>query len=73
MPRAGKGGRRWSDRRRAAIVPGMVVEHDIMVTARDGVPLATDVYRPEGLGPIATRLPTARDLRQAQGGSVVKS
>ena len=42
----------------AAIVHGMVIEHDIMVTARDGVPFATDVYRPEGLGPIATRLPT---------------
>jgi uncharacterized protein len=30
---------------------GMVVERDIMVPARDGVRLATDVYRPPGPGP----------------------
>ena len=30
---------------------GMVVERDLMVPARDGVLLATDVYRPEGPGP----------------------
>jgi uncharacterized protein len=29
----------------------MIVERDIPVPARDGVPLATDVYRPEGAGP----------------------
>jgi uncharacterized protein len=30
---------------------GMVVDRDIMVPARDGVRLATDVYRPPGPGP----------------------
>jgi hypothetical protein len=30
---------------------GLVIERDIMVVARDGVRLATDVYRPEGGGP----------------------
>src|SRR6185437_9059673 len=29
----------------------MIVERDIMIAARDGVPLATDIYRPEGAGP----------------------
>jgi predicted acyl esterase len=29
----------------------MTVERDIMVPARDGVGLATDVYRPPGIGP----------------------
>ena len=29
----------------------MVVERDLMVAARDGVMLATDVYRPKGPGP----------------------
>ena len=29
----------------------MLVQRDIMVAARDGVGLATDVYRPEGKGP----------------------
>ena len=29
---------------------GMIVERDLMVAARDGVHLATDVYRPEGAG-----------------------
>lgn len=29
----------------------MVVERDVMVPARDGVGLATDLYRPEGSGP----------------------
>src|SRR5437870_8740636 len=34
------------------IVPGgIVVEHDLMVPARDGVMLATDLYRPDGPGP----------------------
>ena len=33
------------------IKSGMIVERDIMVAARDGVRLATDVYRPEGAGP----------------------
>ena len=30
---------------------GIVVEHDLMVPARDGVMLATDLYRPDGPGP----------------------
>jgi predicted acyl esterase len=30
---------------------GIVVERDLMVPARDGVVLATDVYRPDGPGP----------------------
>jgi hypothetical protein len=29
----------------------MIVERDIMVAARDGVRLATDIYRPDGAGP----------------------
>jgi uncharacterized protein len=29
----------------------MIVERDVMVAARDGVRLATDIYRPEGIGP----------------------
>ena len=29
----------------------MIVERDIMVLARDGVTLATDIYRPDGAGP----------------------
>ena len=34
------------------IVPGgIVVERDIMVAARDGVRLATDIYRPAEGGP----------------------
>src|SRR5438105_4428741 len=35
---------------------GMVVERDRMVPARDGVMLATDVYRPDGPGPFAVLL-----------------
>src|SRR5215471_561614 len=35
---------------------GIVVEHDLMVPARDGVALATDVYRPEGPGPFPVLL-----------------
>jgi putative CocE/NonD family hydrolase len=34
------------------MVPRMVIERDIMVAARDGVGLATDVYRPRGSGPV---------------------
>jgi uncharacterized protein len=30
---------------------GMAIERDIMVPARDGIRLATDVYRPRGAGP----------------------
>jgi predicted acyl esterase len=30
---------------------GIVIERDLMVPARDGVVLATDVYRPDGPGP----------------------
>ena len=29
----------------------MIVERDVMIAARDGVRLATDIYRPEGAGP----------------------
>jgi hypothetical protein len=29
----------------------MIIERDIMVAARDGARLATDIYRPEGVGP----------------------
>jgi uncharacterized protein len=29
----------------------MIVERDIMIAARDGVHLATDIYRPDGAGP----------------------
>jgi putative CocE/NonD family hydrolase len=29
----------------------MIVERDVMIMARDGVRLATDIYRPEGAGP----------------------
>ena len=39
------------------IVPGgIVVERDLMVPARDGVMLATDIYRPEGSGPFPVLL-----------------
>src|SRR5262249_39978026 len=34
----------------------IVVERDLMVPARDGVLLATDVYRPEGSGPFPVLL-----------------
>lgn len=29
----------------------MIVERDVMIAARDGIRLATDIYRPEGAGP----------------------
>jgi uncharacterized protein len=35
---------------------GMVVERDVMVPARDGVGLATDLYRPDGAGPFPVLL-----------------
>jgi hypothetical protein len=35
---------------------GMVVERDVMVPTRDGVTLATDIYRPEGAGPFPVLL-----------------
>ena len=39
------------------IVPGgIVVERDLMVPARDGVMLATDIYRPDGSGPFPVLL-----------------
>ena len=39
------------------IVPGgIVVERDLMVPARDGVMLATDIYRPAGSGPFPVLL-----------------
>jgi predicted acyl esterase len=34
----------------------IVVEHDLMVPARDGVLLATDVYRPQRPGPFPVLL-----------------
>ncbi|HJZ16524.1 MAG TPA: CocE/NonD family hydrolase, partial [Stellaceae bacterium] len=34
----------------------MVVDRDLVVTARDGVGLATDVYRPAGHGPFPVLL-----------------
>ena len=34
----------------------IVVERDLMVPARDGVVLATDVYRPDGPGPFPVLL-----------------
>ena len=34
----------------------MIIERDIMVAARDGVRLATDIYRPEGVGPFSVIL-----------------
>lgn len=44
----------------------MVIEENIMVPMRDGVKLATDVYRPaqEGRWPVlVTRVPYSKDLR----------
>jgi uncharacterized protein len=44
----------------------IVIEENIMVPMRDGVKLATDVYRPaqEGQWPVlVTRLPYNKDLR----------
>jgi putative CocE/NonD family hydrolase len=35
---------------------GIVVDRDLMAPARDGVPLATDVYRPKGPGPFPVLL-----------------
>jgi uncharacterized protein len=35
---------------------GLVIERDLMVPARDGVALATDVYRPDGPGPFPVLL-----------------
>src|SRR5260370_22954982 len=40
-----------SGRWRMTDMGGMVVERDRMVPARDGVMLATDIYRPTGPGP----------------------
>ena len=34
----------------------MLVERDVMVPARDGVLLATDIYRPDGAGPFPVLL-----------------
>ena len=42
-----------------------VVERELMVTARDGVRLATDVYRPEGPGPFPTLVYRIRGSRSA--------
>src|SRR3954451_25156061 len=35
---------------------GMVIERDLMAPARDGVMLATDIYRPDGSGPFPVLL-----------------
>jgi putative CocE/NonD family hydrolase len=35
---------------------GIVIERDLMVPARDGVQLATDIYRPDGAGPFPVLL-----------------
>ena len=35
----------------AGPLSGMVIERDVMIAARDGVRLATDIYRPAGIGP----------------------
>src|SRR3954447_131338 len=35
---------------------GIVVERDLMVPARDGIMLATDIYRPDGSGPFPVLL-----------------
>ncbi len=41
-----------------AIADDVIVERDVMVAMRDGVRLATDIYRPAGAGrPLATPLP----------------
>jgi uncharacterized protein len=42
-----------------------VVERELMVTTRDGVRLATDVYRPEGPGPFPTLVYRIRGSRSA--------
>ena len=42
---------------------GIVVERDVMVPARDGVLLATDIYRPDGAGTIPDT-PRTHALRQ---------
>ncbi|HTJ57628.1 MAG TPA: CocE/NonD family hydrolase [Devosiaceae bacterium] len=38
------------------VVPGMIVLRDVMVTMRDGIQLATDIYLPEAAG-VASALP----------------
>lgn len=43
--------------------PVAIVERDIMVAARDGVQLATDVYRPQGAGPHPTLVYRVRGSR----------
>jgi predicted acyl esterase len=35
---------------------GIVVERDVLMPARDGVLLATDIYRPDGIGPFPVLL-----------------
>src|SRR5215468_8966979 len=40
----------WEEQRMTRTAE-IVVERDLMVPARDGVLLATDVYRPDGSGP----------------------
>src|SRR5215470_11060363 len=52
----------------------IVVERDLMVPARDGVLLATDVYRPAGPGPFPVLLErTPYDKRRRAGRSVLPS
>jgi len=42
-----------------------VVERDLMVSARDGIQLATDVYRPDGAGPHPTLIYRVRGSRSS--------
>ena len=42
-----------------------VVERDLIVTARDGIALGTDVYRPEGPGPYPTLVYRVRGSRSS--------
>ena len=42
-----------------------IVERDLLMSARDGVVLATDVYRPEGDGPFPTLIYRVRGSRSA--------
>jgi putative CocE/NonD family hydrolase len=53
MPLAGKRGGPMPESRKPemAVPADMIIERDIMVPARDGIGLATDIYRPPGAGP----------------------
>ncbi|HSZ36114.1 MAG TPA: CocE/NonD family hydrolase, partial [Acidimicrobiales bacterium] len=43
----------------------VVVDRDLHVAARDGIQLATDVYRPQGDGPFPTLIFRVRGSRSA--------